>query len=383
MLSFQGNDIMMTSAVVNVKAGLVLLVIAVAVLLTAHYDLGQSDHMVDEVPASRTVEITYSFRVNDIPHNANRIRAWVPVPPTNERQQVHALRVLKGLPYQIIEENQYGNRFLFFDIAEKDLPAAGELDVSVVFRVTRYATNSLRRSSPSEALPKHQLARYLSADRLIPIDGRIAKEAHQTAGHVEDPLGKSRLLYDHIVSTLTYDKSGTGWGRGDAIYACDVRRGNCTDFHSLFIGQARALGISARFIMGLPLPENETEGTIPGYHCWAEFYLPEKGWLPIDASEASRHPEKKEMLFGGLDEHRVAFTLGRDIKLPGSAAEPLNYAIYSHVEIDGRVHGNVLTTFVFRDQPNQSQTTEEVAWGKFLNNRYFGSLTCKTIHSAK
>ncbi len=148
---------------------------------------------------------------------------------------------------------------------------------------------------------------------------------------------------------MTYDKSGVGWGRGDAVYACEVRKGNCTDFHSLFIGQARALKIPARFIMGLPLPPDKKKGKIDGYHCWSEFYIPDKGWLPIDASEASRFPEKKELLFGGLDQHRVAFTIGRDIKLPRSAARPLNYAIFPHVEIDGLVHPYVETTFSFRD----------------------------------
>lgn len=75
-----------------------------------------------------------------------------------------------------------------------------------------------------------------------------------------------------------------------------------------------------------------------------------KGWLPlpIDASEASKHPEKREMFFGGLDENRVAFTIGRDIKLPGSASGPLNYSIYPHVEIDGLVHDKVTTKFSFK-----------------------------------
>ena len=36
-------------------------------------------------------------------------------------------------------------------------------------------------------------------------------------------LFESKKLYDNIVETLSYDKSGTGWGRGDAVYACDVR----------------------------------------------------------------------------------------------------------------------------------------------------------------
>jgi len=50
-----------------------------------------------------------------------------------------------------------------------------------------------------------------------------------------------------------------------------------------------------------------------------------------------------------LNEHRVAFTIGRDIKLPGSEAEPLNYVIYPHVGIDSQTHTDVRTNFYFRN----------------------------------
>jgi len=37
-----------------------------------------------------------------------------------------------------------------------------------------------------------------------------------------------------------------GWGRGDAKWACDAKFGNCTDFHSYFMGLARSKGPPAR-----------------------------------------------------------------------------------------------------------------------------------------
>ena len=76
------------------------------------------------------------------------------------------------------------------------------------------------------------------------------------------------------------DKTGTGWGRGDALYACEARRGNCTDFHALVIGMARSVGIPARFAIGLPLPPGRGTGEVAGYHCWAELYVAGRGWVP-------------------------------------------------------------------------------------------------------
>lgn len=301
-------------------------------------------------PAKRTVQISYSFIVSDIPSQAHNIRIWIPIPVSNEHQQMHSFQVPAERSYQVISEPEYSNRFIVFDLMDAELSSTKTVDITVNFDVTRHAIGRLHKHSPSEQVSNEQLARHLAADRLIPIDGKIAREARTVAGNIDSPLKQVRCIYDNIVNTLTYDKSGIGWGRGDALYACDIRKGNCTDFHSLFIAQSRALNIPARFIMGLSLPENKPEGSISGYHCWGEFYLTTKGWQPVDASEASKFPQKKDQFFGALDEHRVAFTIGRDIKLPGSAAKPLNYVIYPHVEIDGKSHNNVKTTFSFRNR---------------------------------
>ncbi|MBI3194808.1 MAG: transglutaminase domain-containing protein, partial [Ignavibacteriae bacterium] len=139
-------------------------------------------------------------------------------------------------------------------------------------------------------------------------------------------------------------------GQGDAIYACDVKRGNCTDFHSLFIGLARASGVPARFVIGFPLPVDKVHGEIGGYHCWAEFFAEGIGWIPVDASEAVKQPEKKEFFFGGLDENRIQFSIGRDIRLDETSEfEPVNYFIYPYVLVDGKLFKNIERHITFSD----------------------------------
>ena len=109
---------------------------------------------------------------------------------------------------------------------------------------------------------------------------------------------------------MRYDTSGTGWGNGDAIWACTAKCGNCTDFHSLFIGMMLAAGIPARFEIGFPLPADRHDGAVPGYHCWAEFYVEPYGWIAVDASEAWTHPDKKDYFFAAHDDNRLQFTVG-------------------------------------------------------------------------
>jgi transglutaminase-like putative cysteine protease len=138
---------------------------------------------------------------------------------------------------------------------------------------------------------------------------------------------------------MKYDKTIPGWGNGDTERACDIRAGNCTDFHSLFMSLARAQSIPTRFVIGFPLPQGD--GKIPGYHCWAEFYVAGKGWVPVDASDASKSNDSalRAFLFGNLPPNRVEFTKGRDLVLKPATSQPLNFFIYPRVEAKGRVVG--------------------------------------------
>src|SRR5258708_33998970 len=90
---------------------------------------------------------------------------------------------------------------------------------------------------------------------------------------------------------------------------------------------ARAKGIPARFVIGFPLTAKD--GDVKGYHCWAEFYVKGRGWIPVDASDASKSsdPAVREALFGNLDPDRVQFTVGRDLVLEPRPAQPLNYLV--------------------------------------------------------
>jgi transglutaminase-like putative cysteine protease len=198
------------------------------------------------------------------------------------------------------------------------------------------------------------LRRFLEPDRRVPLQGIIAELSAQETRGIQQPLAKSRAIYDYVISTMRYDKSGTGWGNGDAIWACTAKRGNCTDFHSLLIGMMRAAGIPARFEIGFSVPEDQHAGAIAGYHCWAEFYVEPYGWIPVDASEAWKHPEKKNYFFGAHDDNRLQLSVGRDIRLgPPQQSEPLNYFVYPYAELGGKAL-TLESNFSFQDQMRSS-----------------------------
>ena len=308
-------------------------------------------------PRARSFEFTYVARLPELPPDAQRVRLWIPLPEADDYQEVTDLSVDSPLPFERHRESEYGDQYLYLEFDRSQLSAP--LEVALRFRATRREHRvALNRgygavaAAPAAGDTK-QLARFLAPDRLVPTDGVMAALSEQATRGKETPLEKARAIYDYVVSTMKYDKSGEGWGRGDAIYACNARQGNCTDFHALFIGMMRAAGIPARFEIGFSLPPDKSEGEIPGYHCWAQFYVEPYGWIPVDASEAWKHPEKRDYFFGAHDEDRVLFTLGRDIHFnPAQAGEPLNYFIYPYAEVDAKEFKGVESRFRFRNLPH-------------------------------
>jgi len=82
-------------------------------------------------------------------------------------------------------------------------------------------------------------------------------------------------------------------GRGDVLYACDAKKGNCTDFHSLFIAMARSQSIPARFEIWLPNSAGQASAEIAGYHCCPISILTAKAGFPwisrgVEASGEAR-----------------------------------------------------------------------------------------------
>lgn len=292
---------------------------------------------------TRTIDFTYRVRLTDIPDDAKLIKIWIPLLQSTDAQSVSNISIDSSCAFRIVTEPKYGNQFALLEVPND----GSEPSLSASYRITRSTRMGLSQKQREEPASREYLKQFLSPSRFVALHGPIAKEAQKVAGGAKDPLEIARKLYDNIVDTVRYDKSGQGWGRGDSLYACDVRAGNCTDFHSLFIGEARSLGLPARFVMGFSVPNDADAGTIAGYHCWAEFYTPDYGWVPIDASDAFKYPERRDFLFGALDENRVRFTSGRDIKLPGMAGEALNYSIYPYAEIDGKVHTGMETEYLY------------------------------------
>lgn len=295
---------------------------------------------------SRLFEFSYVVSIDEVATD-RAVDIYIPLPTEHEGQKVLHEQLNSSFPGEIGIEATYGNRY--YRITR---PANRVEPIEVEFSwVIQRNTLGV---GPRERYSEHKLDRFLQANDKVPVGHKILAPilAEIHAQRVDDSkAATARAIYDWVVDNVEYKKVGTGWGNGDTFWACNERYGNCTDFHALFISLARSEGIPARFDIGFPVPGDRQAGSIAGYHCWVEFYLPGRGWVPIDASEAAKHPDKRELFYGTQPADRVHFTTGRDLLLTDKQLAPaLNYFVYPYVEVAGRaVEVKMNTQFSFRD----------------------------------
>jgi transglutaminase-like putative cysteine protease len=314
-----------------------LLLAAAFALILVSVDLlsAKAQTQTEPHPAKvREVEFTYHTVITGIDPKARRVEAWIPLPREDRFQQVSGIAIDSPAHVEVVEQRRGGNRVAHLSAG---VPPSGSIPITIRFKVRRLEESAdIEKAQANVPEPSGgAFASYLGPDRLVPVDGQIKLVSAKVGDANGSAYEQARAIYDYVIANMSYDKSGKGWGRGDAIYACNVKKGNCTDFHSLFIALARSRGIPARFTIGFPLDE-ASAGQIPGYHCWAEFYAGGQ-WVPVDASEAWKHPQLHQYYFGHLDADRVAFTMGRDLVLnPPQNGQPVNFLIYPYVEVDGK-----------------------------------------------
>lgn len=311
-----------------------------------------------ETPRQRRFTFHYAFTVKNVPAG-KPLCIWIPAAHSDAFQVVHIVSKTGSLNLRQTQDDR-GNAILYTETSKAD---RSEYRFAIDYDVVRYehialVNGKLAPGVRPEHAPKAVQARYLQPDRLVPTTGVPADLAAEQTRNASSQLDKARAIYDYVYRTMRYDKSGTGWGHGDTLWACDSKRGNCTDFHSVFMSMVRSQHIPARFSIGFPLPADQHSAEIPGYHCWAEFYVDQLGWIPVDISEAWKHPELKDYFFGAHDPNRFQLTTGRDLTLnPAQAGPPLNYFVYPYVEVDGKEYSNVSTDFSFRDLEQRSASS--------------------------
>ena len=270
-------------------------------------------------------EDNFLFRYEtSLPEISKEAKVWIPLAQSNDFQDVDIISIEAPVGHQTLTDEVYGNKILFFTLRPQD---------SGKKIVVHYDVHRLEKSAYEGN--REDASRYLALNLKASLGEGIKATAEEIVRGKEGDLMAARALYDKVIDMMSYKRCGVGWGKGDVSHARSTHSGNCSDFHSYFIALARSVGIPARFAIGASIPSERNEGSIQGYHCWAEFFAEGK-WWPVDISEANKFTSLSMYYFGHHPANRIEFTRGRDLVVePGPSTGPINFFAYPIMEIDG------------------------------------------------
>ncbi len=235
-------------------------------------------------PATYRGAHTISVPRQELPETGT-LRIWIPIPINNGPQTgvtVESVSPEKWLKQPPSVDQEIG--LVYMEVPMEELKE--DLSIQVVFTFTHYEQHfsvdpeNVGEYDRDSALYQQYTASYGNTE----ISPEIRAMAERIVDGETNPYLAARKLYDYIVENVTYCfmPHGVFWPRfesTESTYVHRYQRGDCGAQSMYFSAMCRALGIPARTTGGWQLFSGEF-----GSHFWAEFYLPNYGWVPVDTS---------------------------------------------------------------------------------------------------
>jgi transglutaminase-like putative cysteine protease len=274
-------------------------------------------------------------------------RLWIPYPLSDEHQLVTDISVTGDYSEAAVySDRTYATPMLYARWPE----GARSRKLTFRFRVLR--DEVVKKDFPARegAWNRADFAAWLRPSSRGPIDGEVKKLADRITAGKSTVYEKARAIYDWVCENMYRDPKTRGCGPGEVCALLKKPGGKCTDIHSVFVALCRAAGVPAREIFGIRLGKKAVVDITRWQHCWAEFYLPGYGWVPVDPADVRKLMLKRNLklgdpgtaklrryFWGAWDPYRVRLAVGRDLTLnPPQQGPALNTFGYPYAEIGGR-----------------------------------------------
>lgn len=291
--------------------------------------------------------ITMEFDLTDQPAG-KEAKLWIPYPLSDENQVITNISVSGDYAESAVySDTKYSSPMLY---ARWDKDATSR---KLVFSFHAVRDEVVKKDFPAKegAWDPADYSLYLSPTSLGPIDGVVKSLADKIVVDKTTVYDKAKAIYDWICENMYRDPDTKGCGPGDVCTLLVTPGGKCTDIHSVFVALARAAGVPAREVFGIRQGKEDVVDITTWQHCWAEFFLPGYGWVPVDPADVrkmmlkndlklgdEKTNELREYFWGAWDQYRVELAVGRDLVLnPAQQGEPLNTFGYPYAEVGGEV----------------------------------------------
>jgi len=269
---------------------------------------------------------------------------WIPYPVSDRNQLISNLKWQGDFAEAAVyTDRTFGTPMLYVAWPKE----AKQRKLTLSFDAERQ--EQIRRDFPATEAPfdPRDYALYLAPTALGPLDGPVKELAEKITAGKTGILAKARAIYDWTVDNTFRDPDTRGCGLGDVTQLLHRPGGKCADISSIYVALARAAGVPSREILGLRTGKKPQQDVSSWQHCWAEFYLPGYGWVPVDPADVRKAmlvqklelddpkvAELRDYYWGRVDPYRIRLSEGRDLQLnPPQQGEPINYLMYPFAQI--------------------------------------------------
>jgi len=261
------------------------------------------------------VEYSVDVRVTDA-SRPNALYLWVPRPISSPSQRNVNLISRNTDPFV---ENHRGVFLYKLD----NLSSGTSQSIYHSFHVEVYAVESNVRQASVTRYERSQLfTQYTQSTELIPSSNQIIRTTvNSILGREQNPYARARLIYDWILSNIQISTALSS--NTDITRTLDYKHADTYTAALLFTAMARAAGIPCIPVAGVLVDSN---GQTIRHH-WAEFWIDNFGWLPVDPSmgkglliDSIQTPSNllnardiANFYFGSMDNQRIAFSRGEPV----------------------------------------------------------------------
>ncbi len=262
------------------------------------------------------------------------LQMWFPMPIISSAQtdvrfiSFSPQKYLKSLP-----KTDTDIALAYFEVPLDKLKNDLEIEIKFMFKryEQRFIINPANCGEYDIESPLYK--KYTRDNKNTAITPAIKAKAEEITAGEKNPYLAAKKIYDYVVENIKYSfmphLALCVLEKPESIFVHERGYGDCGAQSIYFAALCRAIGIPAKSSGGYQL--------VPGFagpHFWAEFYLPNYGWVPVDTSiaqtadrsygaTASQKKRFKEYFFGNMDPYRYNIQRETDALISPASNDPV------------------------------------------------------------
>lgn len=205
-----------------------------------------------------------------------------------------------------IVTDKWGQRFAHFQISNLLPGETRHVTYRVPVEIKSFEQFIIpERVGKLSEIPKQLVTNYtVDGSRLMISDPVIQKAISEAIGDEKNPYWIVRKIFEYVNQKIDYERVG-GWDTAPNVLKRGT--GSCSEYSFVFMAMARGAGIPTRFSAGI-CERGDRASMDDVFHRWTEVYLPNYGWVPIDASAGDTKWQADAIKAIGTYQNRILVT---------------------------------------------------------------------------